>query len=167
LSQQPWLKEKFSGLFAYIASKFDLDEDTPIHNAMQLKWCDKGYLARLLYGVWACSEVPPNLNEFDGSDIVRVVPEHLGWDIYFEWKDGRGVSENYVELKPTLGDNYPGVLRTMNAKKTKRSNDASYYLIVGEITSSVASEEQLYEFFAANDIQFILEEEAEFLGNSH
>ena len=165
LTQQPWFRQKFASLFSYIAARFDLDEETPEHNAMQLKWSQKSLLSRLTYAVYAGHDAP-DLDEFDGAEILSVIPEHEGWDIYFRWQTGRDdVCENFVELKPTLGDNYPAVLRTMNAKKVKAFRDASYYIIVGKVTSIAASNEQLFEFFDASKINFILETDAEWLGH--
>jgi hypothetical protein len=166
LAQQPWFREKFSGIFAYVASKFDLDEETPEHNAMQLKWLNRALLSRMIYATYAGDPFDSleQLESLDGSDIREVAPEQNGWDICFKWQSSpRDINDNFVELKTTLGDNYPAVLRTMNAKKLRNAADPDYFLIVRQLTTKVANVEQLVDFFGASEINFLMERDAECL----
>ena len=63
------------------------------------------------------------------------------------------------ELKPSLGDDYPGVLRKLTTQISLTNNDENfkklskvYMLIIGSFESSAASKEQLIAIFKQSDI---------------
>jgi hypothetical protein len=76
--------------------------------------------------------------------------EVQGWDVCLE-----GTVHCCIELKPTLGDDYPAVLRQMKINRNIRLNPSygfneKYALIVGECTAAGATIEQITAIFAAS-----------------
>jgi uncharacterized protein (DUF3820 family) len=80
--------------------------------------------------------------------------------------DGFCVEEAHIhlELKPTLGDDYPEVLRkmktqiqlTINGDKTKNyEKEDSYAIVIGNFESRTTSEEQLIEIFGQTGIKVL------------
>jgi hypothetical protein len=64
-----------------------------------------------------------------------------------------------IELKPSLGDDYPGVLRTMKAN----GGGANDMLIIGQFCARGASLEQVRQIFAADDFRLMTMAEIEAL----
>ena len=97
--------------------------------------------------------------------------EVSGWDVQLRATLGPGPRDRnhdwrlifdrtlLIELKPTLGDDYPAVLRQMKANRTGANARA---LIIGECTAAGASLAQITAIFAASD--FTLLELSEFAG---
>lgn len=125
LSAQPWFREKFGDLhltLVKVAAPSD-DVPTPEHNAFQARFADPAFLARFhgLTQVWY---------ESGGWDVV------LTWRAPYRWTDAEtgelGVSSREyscgVELKPTIGDEYPAIVRTVRERRCKTKED---YIIVG------------------------------------
>ena len=160
LAAQEWFRDKFVSLYKLIQDRLHLDEDSPEHNAMQLRWLNPILLSRMLLNIYAGGERHEQL-ECDGEDISNVIPEKHGWDVQFRWNSGKERTSGYVELKPAMGDDYPSVLRSMDAKKRRDDPDADYFLVVGAFTSSVATEDALYAFFQSHDINLVHEADIE------
>jgi len=73
----------------------------------------------------------------------------------------------YCELKPTLSDDYPCVLRkmttqiklTLDSKHSKHTAPVHFVLLVGNFTSNVTSKEQLIKIFSQYNIEVIFTNE--------
>lgn len=78
------------------------------------------------------------------ASAKRVEFEVSGWDVQ--------IHDVLIELKPTLGDDYPSVLRKMKARPRNHSCTA---LIVGQFDASGATWSQVVSMFAASGIKAI------------
>ena len=70
----------------------------------------------------------------------------------------------YCELKPTLSDDYPCVLRKMTTQikltlGSKHTAPVHFVLLVGNFTSNVTSKEQLIKIFSQYNIEVIFTNE--------
>ena len=73
-----------------------------------------------------------------------------------KWEDSMdiGTCDIVIELKPTLGDDYPAVLRKMKTRRASRRAD-KVVLLVDQFTSSVTSLADLKEIFNQSAIQVV------------
>ena len=163
LNGQNWFLPKYAELHKQIQERHFLIEETPVHNAMQLKWLDPDVLIQLFPVIYSRHDklgklgldVPKRLFENSRADhISKILPEGAGyWDVQFKMSG----FDCHVELKPQLGDDYPSVLRKMMSQKTAGSR--FYFLVAGSLASEAADKEALIKFFALQKIFFVLEEE--------
>ena len=106
LKMQPWLVQNFKPIYNFIIQHSTSNEDTPEHNALQVKFLDNKIccaLAQLAWPMLPTSAGEIKITELQMEDISDVsfratVPEIKS--IKF-----------FIELKPSLGDDYPAVLR--------------------------------------------------------
>lgn len=157
LDQQAWAREKFPNILAAAAAlSGDTSEDTPAHNALQLRFLDGEFCLEFLRTTkwWIKSVVEEDLarTQKKAEDYSDDLPEWLenelskkkaacetpdvsfehssGWDVAFTLR-----RKYYcVELKPTLGDDFASVLRTVNRRRAaqnemtlERSWNRNYY----------------------------------------
>jgi hypothetical protein len=163
LNLQPWFVERYrhlhEALKALIAS-----EDTPEHNGLQAKFLDDEFVRRFLRAT---------LDRFDECDQIEPLKVKVSFEVFgFDaWIDVRSQSEHYylfdivaVEVKPTLGDDYPSVLRQIKSCIKRRITfnnrivntwTEKAVLIIGEFNSLAITYEQLVKFFASDDIKVI------------
>jgi hypothetical protein len=176
LMQQTWFTEKYPQLSTIIINNFSEPSETPEHNKMQAYFFDnknKRSILKLL-GIRAFNLEKHDLIEFDIPDdkefidsiVLHVEAEIKGFDlrIYTERQDNlffgfntreELISSYWIELKPTLGDDYPAVLRQIKqAMKLAGTYDAT--LIIGSYTGIGASFELLKTIFTASHINVIL-----------
>lgn len=76
--------------------------------------------------------------------------EILGWDVLVQVKSPNNTANIYIELKPSLGDDYPVVLRQMkmNARSVKINNRDSFgLLVIGKFCATGASLDQVIAIF--------------------
>jgi hypothetical protein len=102
----------------------------------------------------------------------REVTEYGEWKIKLErfgdenydWEDKRRIA---VELKPTLGDDYPAVLRQMLKRIDFHVGQSSFHyggkaaLVIGSFSSDVTTLEDLKAIFAQHDIAVVTLSEIE------
>jgi hypothetical protein len=87
---------------------------------------------------------------------ARVQFEVSGWDVVIfrpdEWLSS---GEIILELKPTLGDDYPAVLRKMKTRMGRYAGDTygHYVLIVDRFDAEGATYDQVKKIFASSHIQ--------------
>jgi hypothetical protein len=167
LNAQNWFLTKYAELHKQIQERHFLSEETPVHNAMQLKWLDPDVLIQLFPVI---SSRLDKLNKLgldfpshffknpQASAISEIIPEGSGyWDVQFKMNG----FDCHVELKPQLGDDYPSVLRKMMSQKSHGRR--YYFLVAGSLASEAADKEALIKFFALQKIIFVLEEELQIL----
>lgn len=88
--------------------------------------------------------------EFRGIDVL------ISWSWEFAGRVWANKAERAIEIKPTMGDDFPSVMRQMGRLK-------SDVLVVGEYTGRAVSEPQLRQMFEANGhtLLFVRDIEAE------
>lgn len=123
LRGQAWVAERFPAIHTLIINNFGAPEDTPEHNALQLRFLDTA-LCRQVCEVWIAF-CQSRASYWDGMTVLEVTDvnfEVRGVDVLIVYKrqhpDGFYTSEVCsLELKPSLGDDYPSCLRTMLAER--------------------------------------------------
>jgi hypothetical protein len=94
--------------------------------------------------------------EVGGVDVTIEVKAHSaahGSDdpismTWCEWQGRMYCSEGKIEIKPSIGDDYPAVLRQMRA-------NGSHFLFTERYTGVGATEEQFVKTFALSDIKVV------------
>lgn len=180
LTAQGWFREKYPQHYTLILNNFQEPSETPEHNALQARFLDRGFCSRvltlLLERPCDFTEPNPSLPDFIGKRFFeddfgenKMTPEYKlylieernqkwmavkfeekGWDVRIDSTSGCVC----LELKPTLGDDYPAVLRTM--KNLPGENKS---LIAGQYHGTGATIEQVRQIFAASHIKVLLMDE--------
>lgn len=119
-SSQPWFRERFAALFAAIMNGGSRpDVPTPEHNRLQALFLDPLF-AFAVYpyftkNIW----VGPGYGHHDYKDVpcthkdLDIKFEVWGWDVLLTKKDEYHSPKAGIELKPSMGDEYPAVLRAI------------------------------------------------------
>lgn len=185
LLAQSWFKNRYSELFTIVINNFQEPADTPEHNAMQIQFLNDRYVFDLLAPLVGISsgQVLCKQFELDGWDVFvdLASSEHIDIDkqlvtLIDEWgRSGMLDRERldpeisrlehalkkhprrkfYVEIKPTVSDDFPSVLRQMKATK---KGTGLMVLLVGTYTGIGANQEQFVSFMANEDIHVIFAE---------
>lgn len=134
LTQQSWLPQRHPELYAVIINNFQEPTETPVHNAMQAKFLDADYCHAFMEIIRTPYYGGPAVFEDKGIDVT----------IHSDPKVG-------IELKPTMSDDYPAVLRQILRVPADRR-----CLVVGEYTGVGATYDQVTEIFARLEIHMIM-----------
>lgn len=201
LLNQPWFAEKYPTIQTLIINNVTEPEDTPEHNAMQLKLLDSEYLIKLAKVCGECGVGDTisvshhyKVNHYDSEwvrleshvvlkrDDIEVKGEFEchGFDyvFYYYWRkeleiEGKkytgGDTRNFcVELKTSVGDDFPAVLRqckrnnTVTSSRTSRVDYRGKVVVIAEqFNSQVATLDQVKQMFKASDMLFLLQSEVE------
>jgi len=170
LINQPWLKDvKFQAIYNTIVNFTSPPEDTPEHNAMQARFLVP-IVRRAIYAFVALREVGPDEKQMVLRDC-SVKFECNGWDVALNPADcfdnwATGVA---IEIKPSVGDDFPAVLRQMNARKPIPRTDRPYnigtwnpkyrVLYTDKFTCSNLTLEQVREMFKHSGVTLVLSSE--------
>jgi hypothetical protein len=162
LMAQPWFRTRFVALFQLLMnpSAGNRLEETPEHNRLQMLWLDPVYQAR----VWKHI----NCGSASGGTLHFEV---MGWDVHLQNvkcrnADGEECDDAvfFVELKPTLGDEFPAVLRQVKRYPLVvvdgRGTGPLYYrqtrqrfIFVERFTATSATLEQVQAMFRMDGIR--------------
>lgn len=172
---QGW-SHNYPQLRTLIINNFQEPSETPEHNAIQVLFLEADFCWAFaqaatpgLDGDSLCDKIfvyEPGPNEWS-SDVKRFCPElfagvsvvtrfeQRGADVELEISP-HGVDQRVygfdafyrIEIKPSMGDDYPAVLRQMQANKTK-------YLVLGQYTGIGATAAQMNAIFASSDITVV------------
>lgn len=95
--------------------------------------------------------------EVDGIDVVFESRVEL------TWPESYGIDRVYfcVEIKPTVGDDFPSILRQMKRYMQDRSSGYSHVLLIGTYTGEGATLDQMVQFFANSGITVVMASEVE------
>jgi hypothetical protein len=124
LAAQSWFRDLFAPLYDAIVG-WGEPQDSPVHNAMQARYLDHDEALRIVM-LWATGrpQIEHVAFEVDGWDVVirasggLPLPTAGGYRL----PEGYGDAIVLVELKPTLGDDYPTVLRQVIKRRERRPN---------------------------------------------
>jgi len=167
LSQQDWFRAKFAVLYQVIINRGGEPQETPEHNALQVKFLDEDFRERFMRClVPDLSYTPASEAEFEvnGVDVVlktdlerhEIPSSKRSIFHYFTVTadgDERPVTQDFdyykrliwaelrIELKPTVGDDYPAVLRQMKANESR-------VLLLRDYVGTGATQEQFIATFA-------------------
>lgn len=141
LAGQDWLAQRFPALHTIIINNFAEPEDTPEHNALQLRFLPESLRLKLTLLALHCLRPGVQHLNFLGFHPVRYAPliaacgqprfEQNAIDVWWDvglWvpyaREGHDPASAawevlelsvLVECKPSLGDDYPAVLRFMHS----------------------------------------------------
>lgn len=180
LLAQSWFVQKFPDLRTIIINNFKEPQETPEHNRIQGKFIDNKFCIQFLKTVFPqlfdkISKIPESDWRFKYAQeikdiVVRKSFEKEGYDVYLSFdmyfKDTMDVfdngefnhlgSDNYetiplkIEIKPTVSDDYPNILRQMKASKAN-------ILYLMEYTGVGISKEQFIEYFRTERIRIVFD----------
>ena len=157
LANQDWFRAKFMILHQVIINRGAEPEETPDHNALQVKFLDDEFCLKFLRHLEPdCMHAPPSEFLFErgfevqGIDvllIVRSMSRYTNWNgsAIEPWKGARRFD---IELKPIVGDDYPAVLRQMKRTGAK-------VLVVGEYTGTGATREQFVKTMTIEGVRVV------------
>lgn len=155
LMQQDWFNSRYASIKTIIINNFQQPAETPEHNKLQAAFTSEDFsqtvlthLAKrgLLKDRYSYSQLPSDCEakvsaiqyEIEGVDVTIYVSSSKH-DVY----------PVKIELKPSLSDDYPSVLRQMLANK-------SAVLVTNYYTGTGATLEQVRKMFAASGKYIIL-----------
>lgn len=181
LAQQDWVKDRYPQIVNIIINKFGESEETPDHNAMQAKFMDRRYCAlaaesiglfsgNLKWGemiMFGESRLLPDrrprlITEISQTACEMIYFERNAIDVTFAVSHFHTFDTRWAiikaELKPTVGDDYPAVLRQMR-------NNGSNVLVYGAYTGQGVDEATFRKFFTMQKIRVVKESEILFNAN--
>ncbi len=178
LMGQDWFRAKFTTIYQTIVNYGAEPQDTPEHNEMQASFLDDGHcirLAKLLYPKPPYMEIDERKNWhgpakwvpatadnersaklYNDPEVIRRRFEVQGWDVVYgvNWLGDYG-GRIRVELKPTLGDDFPTVLRQV---KSYSYDERDRRCVVARRASfEKVAWEQVVAMFAASKITLLRE----------
>lgn len=163
MMQQAWFAEKFKPLYELAKAGLGDDaENTPAHNAMQARFLDPAYCAAL---AMACRERFAALSKARFEDIADVRFVAAWWEgLAAEAYESR--REVWVELKSSLGDDYPAVIRQVKAQQHRaaRTPGAMRYppvvvVLTDQFSAQGVTLEQARTMFEQSGIRLVLSSE--------
>lgn len=207
LLAQPWFKERHLNIYNVVINNFRQHDDTPEHNAMQIKFLDQSYALKLAYYLEPklfnltssdfnnairqsinsktlyLDVIKSKLPSFDKTKLLNISTPTFeqGYDVGYSVKYGLNLyidhkttygdySEIFklhimncvqmlIEIKPTIGDDYPSILRQIKASMPIQyeSSQTKHCLLVGSYTGVGATKEQFIQFFQSQKYKVIFE----------
>lgn len=171
LASQDWFRQKYQNIYAVVINNFQAPSDTPEHNLMQGKFLDENYRFRVAW-MLSYGSLRDRLN-YDTFAVMECEGMDVRLEVSYEGpsSDRQKIIHMYLEIKPTVGDDYPAVLRQIitssayknwKAKKFGQGDDKidgmRFCLIVGSY-SGVIDREQLVEYFDTASVKVLFESE--------
>lgn len=150
LTQQGWFREKYGNIYQVVINNGAEPSETPEHNAMQARFLDEEYGQALIRQLLNAK----NEKWFSNAHLVGF--EKAGTDVLISTHEYAVC----VEIKPTVGDDYPAILRQIKrlgrtAKIDYTEYDRFNVLFVGSYTGVGATKEQFVQIFKLSDITVI------------
>jgi uncharacterized protein (DUF3820 family) len=149
LVSQDWFRTKFVALYQTIINRGAEPEETPEHNALQVLFLDDGFCRRVIRHLepgWKVLDIWKSF-EVTGADVeltISISVPHV--------PDGECRRRIRIEIKPTVSDDYPAVLRQMRRAETK-------VLFLEQYTGKGATREQFIQTFKTANIAVVFRDE--------
>ena len=199
LTAQPWFRERFANIYTLIVNNFQEPTETPQHNALQVLFLRKEFCDAFFMFVGEVGHFARTDFELDGFDVrvaacrfqeavregqrvnlpVGMIGEGTRVDEYgrewLKYRELRSWDEYWhIEIKPTVGDEYPAVLRQIrnavqhqNALCRDRMKTGRYdlpeiehpVLFLEQYIGAGATEEQFIQIFESAGIKVVFLDE--------
>lgn len=182
LTAQPWLKDRFPSVYQLVINYQPEPAETPEHNVMQARFLSEAFqdaFVKVINPEYFDKILNLSRKDSESANLIKDLDfEANGMDIFLEIKIPIiGYPGNHsdrlrvlIEIKPSLGDDYPAVLRQIKQSKehyyrpiknhyldTPRvAFKAQYVLIVGTYQGDGATWNEVVKIFALADIKAIL-----------
>jgi hypothetical protein len=176
LMQQNWFVEQYQHLVINVTNFAPPSEETPAHNAMQVRFLDAEY--RYAF-VWAAFDMVDECEVTDDARFETIGDVTFYVRLQWSWDDGSeadGGVVAIVEIKPSLGDDFPAVLRQVKKQQERlRTLEAinkspfgygygqqcAWAVLVGEYVGTGATLAQVRKMFLADGITVVLAADVE------
>lgn len=153
---------RFPNIKAFIINNFQEPSETPEHNKFQAMFTDNEYVDNFMCYCEVNNITDPSAL-FDGDYYVSY--EKYSFDVVLQY--GRNEPDRFlIEIKPSLGDDYPSVLRQIESKKNHtvyrdgRPYTAALHgrriLLIDEYTGVGATLEQIKNIFIKSGIHIVI-----------
>jgi len=165
LTSQDWFRDRFPSLHTIIINQQE-PQETPEHNRLQALFLDEGFRRRFCERIAYCPEdqvYDSVLFEHHGVDVV--MDFRCGTNLFGEYRERIGVA---IEVKPSMGDDYPNVLRQIGRYKLKLSHHhhrrsyryeifdgARWALLLDQWTGTGVTQEQMVEIFKLSGVRVV------------
>lgn len=143
LAAQPWFRERYSSLYTVIINNFTVAADTPEHNKLQARLLDDIFTTNLIKIASPAMDVTAVHVSFEDSGLDAGIRVHYNF-IDSDGKIWHTDQQFVIEVKPTIGDDYPTVLRQI---KRAVSSFKRYILLYGEYVGGGVDEETFRRIF--------------------
>lgn len=181
IQQQGWLAEKYPQINTLIINNFTQPSETPDHNKIQGMFLDGEFCIKFskavyesIFKIGKVGKMADILNKInsDVKGISEIIFEHKGVDVLFtisgfdhvktqeshidgRWKEVESNANHYIqfviEIKPSIGDDYPAVLRQIKSNILFNSYGINV-LIINEYCGIGISEESFIKLFCSQKI---------------
>lgn len=165
LTAQPWFREKFQNIYTLVVNNLQEPTETPEHNKLQALFLDDAFRRRFL------TKIHGDRVTAEGDSFAQFESEGFDVRVFLELKKG-SCPECHVEIKPSIGDDYPAVLRQINRARTSTRQLAHSWkpvyetvyaqhpaLFIEKYTGVGATEEQFIQIFESAGIHVIFLDE--------
>lgn len=156
LCSQSWFREKFGNQYTLIVNNFTEPSCTPEHNRIQSMFLDD-VLCQKMVQIYILKR--KFFDEFRDTHTKQpefnVKParfEYHGIDVMVFWNLGQHYGDLGIEIKPTMSDDFPDVLRQMK-------KNGSVMLLLEQYTGHGATFNQVKKMFAAENRQIVTVDE--------
>lgn len=186
-----WFKDKYENLYTIIINNFQEPTDTPEHNAIQVKFLNNAYVLDFLGKYKSDLKayfVTARRFECDGWDVIIELLNYSQKDLEelldqvnaLERQANKEGDQNlqlqanelldsiknlkfYIEIKPTVSDDFPSVLRQIKSSRIR--DDYGHFgryikkriLLVGEYTGIGATQDEFIAFMENEDVAVIFD----------
>jgi hypothetical protein len=142
LSEQEWFRVRYPAIHTLIINNFGQPEETPEHNALQALFVNADFAERFVTHVYG-KEKPK---------LRGVAFEERGYDVSISLCTGQTI---HVECKPSVGDDYPAILRQMKAHAVSWEN---HVLLIGKggYIGAAVPLEQVRAIFKSRGVDIVL-----------
>lgn len=163
LLAQSWFKERHANLYTIVINNGQEPVDTPEHNQMQVRFLSDSFALNFFQAAWPDFKITGRWAEEMEVGEIKVLYENNGVDVTLKIKiTNKADARDYyhlpfgVEIKPTISDDFPSVLRQI---RRYQRDFQSFAVYVRSYTGVGATEEQFRQFFESQDIRVVFERE--------
>jgi hypothetical protein len=159
LQAQDWVAQRYPTFHTLIINNLQEPSETPEHNALQVRFLSERF-QRQVWEAWRAKYVPgPHELPYRAASDIQCVFEEHGIDVLLNINGN--TNKLAIELKPTLGDDYPAVLRQIKAWRTDLVGYARSALMIDAFTARGATLDQVRQVFALSHITLLTLAEVE------
>jgi hypothetical protein len=170
---QPNLMEQYKEVFESLGNvqqqqNFnDKSEFTPEHNKLQARFFSDPNLVSALQTKLGMDDIIKMQIEVPVQERSGYIKRTVGYaDLVIEWKKsnpsgGFSQIETFIELKPSIGDDYPQILRTASSMKAalKSSYTTAPMIVFAEVYAGSVPLDLVKKMFKSSDIELIVASE--------
>lgn len=174
LRGQAWVQQRYPQFHAIIVNNFAAPTETPEHNALQVRFLEESWCVQFFNAFFQQDELLLCFSTEVLKGTARVQFEEGGVDVWlafliwlFDGSDQRWKESPYaiqgrhvipltfaVELKPTLGDDYPAVLRQILSNTTAQKA-ARKVVVYDRYSAAGATIEQVQEIYKRSHVSLL------------